>query len=105
MNELQLEIFEKAEITCSDVENLYGEYIEGDLIQSLQFRLRDHICECPKCQEFAMLYNQVIDVASQIKDTIMLSDDVKSRLHERLNRELGLSLPIMGDPDFSKKEE
>ncbi len=94
MNELELEVFEKPEITCHDVENLYGEYIEGDLLQSLSDRLRDHICECPACQEFAMLYNQVIDIASQIKDTITLSDDVKNRLHERLNKELGLSLPI-----------
>lgn len=94
MNELELEVFEKAEITCHDVENLYGDYIEGDLLQSLTERLRDHICECPKCQEFAILYNQVMDIASQIKDTITLSDDVKNRLHERLNNELGLSLPV-----------
>ncbi|MGI6680932.1 MAG: zf-HC2 domain-containing protein [Bdellovibrionota bacterium] len=95
MNEMQLEIFEKEIITCHDVENLYGEYMEGDLIPSLADRLREHICECAKCQEFACLYNQVIDVASQIKDTMKLSDDVKNRLHERLNKELGLSLPVI----------
>ena len=95
MNELELEVFEKETITCHDVENLYGDYMEGDLPMSLEARLRDHICECDHCQEFACLYTQVIDVASQIKDTITLSDDVKNRLHARLNKELGLNLPII----------
>ena len=95
MNELELEVFEKENITCHDVENLYSEYMEGDLPISLADRLREHICECPQCQDFAYLYTQVIDVASQIKDTITLSDDVKNRLDERLNKELGLNLPII----------
>jgi hypothetical protein len=94
--ELQLRIFEKSEIDCGDVEQLFGDYVEGDLPQALKGRFDDHIEECEECQQFDEEYRLVIELAQEIgEDAEPAPVEVHNRLRESLNARLGLSLGTM----------
>ena len=89
----QLYMLEKPEITCKDVEKLYGDYVEGDLPQSLKGRLDSHIEECGECQEFVGSYQLTIRLARELKGKQM-PEEVRRRLREALNARLGINLPL-----------
>lgn len=88
----QLYMLEKGNITCSDIEKLYGDYVEGDLPRSLKGRLDAHIDDCGECQEFVSTYNLTIQLAKELGSRPMPTD-AKNRLRERLNQRLGIQLP------------
>ena len=89
--EEQLRIFEKSEIECRDVVSLLGDYEDGELPEALQTRVEDHLEACPACAEFEHTYSLTIALAKELK-TPPLPNGVKKRLHEALNRRLGLHL-------------
>ncbi len=87
----QLAAFEKQEIECVDVMLLLGDLHDHDMPSCLEERLLDHIATCPECQELRRGYELVINLAHQI-DEEPLPDDVEDRLHQALNKRLGLHL-------------
>ena len=89
----QLYMLEKPEITCHDVEKLYGDYVEGDLPRTLKGRVDAHIEECGECQEFVRSYQLTIKLARELKNKPM-PEGAKRRLREALNQRLGLNLSI-----------
>ena len=93
VNELHIAIFEKSAIECADVEHLLGDLAEGDLMPSLETRVRDHICECDHCQESEKSYTWVIEKAKLLKPE-PLPSDVSRRLRMALNERLGISLTL-----------
>src|SRR5262245_11601893 len=64
----KVRVLESPEIKCSDVERLFGEYVDGDLPLSLKMRLDDHVKVCPQCREFTKGYLQTIALAKTLQD-------------------------------------
>lgn len=87
-------VLESPEISCSDVENLFGDYVEGELPKTLRDRLDAHIARCVPCNEFQISYKRTIELAGQLKEK-PIPIDVQNRLRARLNSALGLKLPYV----------
>lgn len=87
----QLRILEKQTLECSDVEELLGDYVDGDLTPSLRTRVLGHICGCEECRELEETYRMTVELAAEIKPQPVPAD-VSRRLREALNARLGLSL-------------
>ena len=91
-----LRVLERQEILCADVEELLGDYEEGDLPQSLKSRIDDHICVCPECTQLKLEYKMIIEVAEEMgREEPEMPLEVQNRLRQRLNASLGLNLPIL----------
>ena len=91
-NDYHIQILEKGMIDCADIDALMGDLVDGDLIPSLEARLREHIDSCDVCSESLRAYSWVIEQAKTLKP--QLPEDVSRRLRENLNKRLGLNLPI-----------
>lgn len=92
-------VLEREEILCADVEELLGDYEEGDLPHSLKNRLDDHISLCSECAQLKAEYNLIIEVAEEMgKEEPQMPIEVQNRLRQRLNASLGLQLPILDMP-------
>lgn len=91
MTDFELLVFEKNEVTCNDVEKLFGEYIENETPCSLRARLDEHIQSCENCQRFQEQYKTVISLAKELGSR-PIPEDVQQRLRKSLNERLGLSL-------------
>ncbi|MCI5065826.1 zf-HC2 domain-containing protein [bacterium] len=97
MSEEELLILEKGTVSCEDFEGLLGELVEGELSPTVAEKLHHHCEECQECHDGYELYEQVIDIARLIgkerqKEPSAMPDEVKKRLHQRLNASLGLRL-------------
>lgn len=95
LTDLQLRVLEKEHIDCADVTALLGDLTDNDVPPTLKGRLNQHVSDCSECQETADSYKWVVELAGELKEREVPSD-VKRRLRERLNKTLGLSLPING---------
>lgn len=93
VNDLHLEILEKAAISCADVELVLGDLADGDLMPSLEGRIREHIEGCTCCSEEEKGYRWVIKKARLLKPA-PLPADVSRRLRLALNERLGMALPV-----------
>mgnify|MGYP000986023514 FL=1 len=80
------------EITCNDIEELYGDYREGDLSKYEATLVSSHIEQCEECQAFVDTYELVIAVAKTLQAPPRLPDGFKERLRKGLNERLGISL-------------
>lgn len=89
--EQQLKILAQERISCEEVEELFCDYLDQDLISELKVRLDGHISLCPKCQAFERSYRGVIELAREIGQTPM-PEGVSSRLRKALNQRLGTQL-------------
>lgn len=91
-----LRVLERQDILCADVEELLGDYEEGDLPQSLKSRIDDHICVCPECTQLKLEYKMIIEAAEEMgREEPEMPLEVQNRLRQRLNASLGLNLPIL----------
>ena len=91
-----MNILEKATIECTDVVELFGDYLDNDLNPTLKERVAEHIAECEKCQDFEKSYRFVIKAAAELKPgAIEMSLAAKNRLRQALNERLGLSIPMI----------
>lgn len=93
VNELHLTILEKPVIECSDIEQLLGDLVDGDLTPTLEGRIRDHIEDCDCCRESEKSYRWVVKKAKLLKSE-PLPNDVSRRLRMALNEKLGLALSV-----------
>ena len=91
ISEAHLAILESMDIRCSDIEKLVYELVEGELPDTLKQRVEPHISKCSACTEFVDTYRMVTEIAGTLVPKSM-PREVKARLHERLNKELGLNL-------------
>ena len=91
LSELQLRVFEKAEIECLDTRSLLGDLLDNDLPQCLLSRVQLHIDSCEQCQEQERSYREVIELAASLRNK-PIPDGVQSRLREALSKRLGVSL-------------
>jgi anti-sigma factor RsiW len=92
--EFQLLMFEKHCLHCHDVEDLLGDYVDGDLPASLKERVDDHIAQCEDCTDALGAYQMVIELAGEISKP-PTPIEVKNRLRAKLNKELGLSMEMV----------
>lgn len=84
-------VLEKPEISCDDVTDLLGDYVEGDLMPTIVQRLDHHIAECAHCRELKHGYLTTIALARGLGDKPM-PRDVQSRLRKALKERLGIDL-------------
>ena len=82
------------EITCNEIEALYGEYREGELPSHKTKEIDSHINQCEECQSFVDTYELVIAVAKTLQAPPRLPDGFKERLRKGLNERLGLSMSL-----------
>lgn len=92
LNEEHIRMLEKPEITCSDVAHVIGDYVDNDLTIGLRDRIDEHLATCEFCQGFKESYEEVVIIASQLREKPM-PKGVRTRLREVLNQRLGLALP------------
>lgn len=91
LSEMQLRVFEKAEIECKDTVRLLGDIVDGDLPECLLTRVKAHIDGCEECQEQERSYREVIMLARQLRE-VELPNGVQGRLRDALNKRLGINL-------------
>lgn len=89
-----LRILEKPEIKCTDVEQLFADYVDHELTPTLRRRITSHMRSCECCQEFKRSYLQVIELASELRNRAV-PRDVQNRLRSALNQKLGLNIPLL----------
>ena len=92
-SEIQIEILERPIISCDDVEEMLGDYVEGDLIPTLHARLANHIDQCECCRQSELEYRAVIKLASALRNR-PLPSGVKERLRDGLKAKLGIDLSV-----------
>ncbi len=90
-SEIEIEILERPIITCDDVEEMLGDFVDGELIPTLHARLANHIDQCECCKESELEYRAVIKLAKAIRDRPVPAG-VKERLRENLKAKLGVEL-------------
>ncbi|MCB9030309.1 MAG: hypothetical protein H6619_04595 [Deltaproteobacteria bacterium] len=89
----QIEILEKQELNCEDVDQALCDYADDELIPSLKLRIDDHITECEFCKDEVSDYMRVVELARQITEAPM-PEGVSARLRDSLNEKLGLNLTV-----------
>lgn len=89
--QFQLRVLEKLTIECADVEELLSDYIDHELLPTLQCRVADHIGCCDRCTEAEEDIRMVVELAATLRDT-PVPDGVSARLKEGLNEKLGLRM-------------
>ena len=88
---------EQSSLTCKEVVELFGDYADNELGETVTARIEDHLAICPECQEFERSYRFVIETAALLKPaSISMPLEAKNRLRAVLNMRLGLSLPPAG---------
>jgi hypothetical protein len=91
MNELHVMILEKAKLNCQDIEDVLGDYADGELSESVKARVDAHIDECEVCQELRFGYLKTIELASSLKEeSPKMPDEVQERLMRSLSERLGI---------------
>lgn len=80
------------EISCNEIEELYGEYRDGELSRYKTQAIKEHITQCEDCQAFVDTYELVIAVAKTLQAPPRLPDGFRERLRRGLNERLGISL-------------
>ncbi len=89
--EKEIKILEKPAISCRDTDTLMSDFIDGELLQSTEERVADHIKQCERCTESLEDMKLVIELARALNRPLM-PRGVRTRLREHLNAELGLNL-------------
>lgn len=91
--EYQMYVLEKYNVDCIDLVKLLGDYHEGDLSDSLNLKLKEHVDECVYCQDLEDSYRLVVEIAKSLKSKEKpMSSGVKVRLRQALNQKLGINL-------------
>jgi predicted anti-sigma-YlaC factor YlaD len=69
MSERILEDFQPGELTCQELAELVGDYIEGVLAPPLQEEIVAHLAECSDCSAYV----------DQMRTTITVTGEIASR--------------------------
>jgi hypothetical protein len=96
VQDYKMKVLESPEIRCGDVENLLGEYADGELPMTLKSRLDAHIHKCSFCADAKNDYLKTIELARGLNDH-PVPTEVQNRLRSRLNAVLGLQLRMIPD--------
>jgi predicted anti-sigma-YlaC factor YlaD len=83
-------------LNCQECVELLSDYLEGNLDESTQSRLNDHLSACAPCINFfktfekssditRLLREQRVDVPSEVQDRIksFLKDEIKTMLESK----------------------
>lgn len=87
----QLALLLKPELSCQEVQDLFSEFLDLELLSALRDKFEDHIICCPDCKVFARSYKAVIAIANDLGNAPM-PDGVADRLRLALNERLGTQL-------------
>ena len=79
---------ERRHTSCSDVEELLDDYLEGELDDTLKLRVDNHLGDCSRCSDLMFDCRRIIHIASTLND-VPLQRAVRLRLRETLQREMG----------------
>jgi anti-sigma factor RsiW len=90
--EKSMEVVEKSHMSCPDVSELLGEYVDRSLPASLHGMVESHISHCPSCRALTRDYLRTIELARTLRDR-PVPEGVKARLRDALSQRLGIDLP------------
>lgn len=88
------QVLEKRTLECTDVLSLLGDYVDGELIPSLEIRVKAHIDSCEDCLEMLTSYRETVQMAKDLPE-VSVGVDAQNRLRRTLNQRLGLKLPLL----------
>ncbi len=91
LSELELRVLEQPRIGCEDIEQIFGDYVDGELSPTLMQRVDEHVSCCEECQDFRDTYLLTIKLARQLKPRPM-PQEVGERLRAALSARLGITL-------------
>ncbi len=89
----ELAILEKPAIQCADVDILISDYLDGELLPTTHARVTGHLNCCERCKENEEDMRLVINLAQTLQ-RVSIPRGVRTRLREKLNSSLGLTLPV-----------
>ena len=79
-------------ISCSEVEALLDDYIDGEIDELTRARFEQHVQRCESCSSLVLDCRHIIAVAKSLADEPVPAD-VSHRLRKRLEEEMGCKLP------------
>jgi anti-sigma factor RsiW len=88
------QVLEKRTLECSDVVALLGDYVDGELIPSLELRVKAHVDSCEHCLEMMISYQETVQMAKDLPE-VSIGVDAQNRLRRNLNQRLGLKIPLL----------
>ena len=90
---------EKSILNCTDIEDVLGDYVDGDLTPTIKNRVEEHIAGCDECLELFYSYLLTIRLAKELKPMVSMQNDnaIQNKLRGALNERLGLNLPVIKD--------
>lgn len=74
-------------MNCDRVILEVSNYIDGDLDAALKHEIEEHLKDCPDCTIIVVQTKLTVEVFCD-SQTVELPEDVRSRLHEALQRKL-----------------
>lgn len=73
------------EVTCEDLQDMLGEWVAGDLAETIVVIIQTHIGGCPGCGNKVALYRATICVARALPDhTEPLPPSFEARLRRMI---------------------
>lgn len=87
-------------MSCSETELLVDDYIDAELSELDALRFERHVANCSSCREILRDTQRVVRTARLLSER-PVSPAVSSRLRERLQQELGISLNQERKPHLS----
>jgi hypothetical protein len=91
--ERSMEVVEKSHISCPEVTELLGDYVERSLPRSLHLMVESHVRQCSECRCLTKDYIKTIKIAHTFQDR-PLPEGTKNRLFKALSERLGIELPF-----------
>ena len=91
--EKEVYLLEKGVLSCSDVEDVMGDFVDGDLPETLSEKVTGKIERCDECSELERTYKETIRLAKELPD-YPITQDIRKRLRMALNQRLGISLSV-----------
>lgn len=74
--------------TCKEILQLLSDYIDGEMDDETRERMRQHLEDCPPCDEFLDEFRSSIKLVHETRNETM-PDEMKRRLHNFLTEEVG----------------
>jgi predicted anti-sigma-YlaC factor YlaD len=79
---------EKAEFSCSDINQLLDSHLEKKLVGENQMKFNNHLENCECCKKLVSDMSYVLGVAKTLKE-VTIPDGVRVRLRQHLNKHVG----------------
>jgi anti-sigma factor RsiW len=100
MDSDKYEILSGRGMSCTEIELLVDDYVDGELNEIDSRRFERHTTNCATCGELLRDCRRVVETARRLAER-PVPPSVSERLRVRLQQELGLSLATVRGPRLS----